>query len=484
MELHLHPGEAGDRVGSLYRQLREAIVDGRLRSGDRLPPTRTLAEDVGVARATVTAAYERLVAEGLADGRVGAGTFVAAGVRALQALNSEAPAAPMPVAGPLALSVVKPRPLPSEVRYDLRHGRPDPALFPLREWRALHVSEVSRTDLLRTAHDLAGEPALRAAVARHLGRSRGIAATAEDVVITRGTQQALDLLARTLLRPADVVAIESPAYIDAFAAFEGVRARLTGVPVDRDGLVVDRMPSRAALVYCTPAHQSPLGPVMSLTRRAALLAWARTAGAWVVEDDYDTEYRYDHRALDPMRTLDREGRVLYVGSVSKTLSPRLRVGWLLAPAAVRAAVLQVKEFLDPFGERATQRAMARFIDDGRLAVHVRRTGAVYAARREVLLEAVARELPTFDVIPGAAGLHITLTCDREPIDLDELVTRCARRGVLLRTVREASVSTSTPAPGTVSDGIILGFGTIEERDIPAATAEVARCAYGDGPRAR
>jgi len=420
MDVHLHAGDAGGRISALYRQLREAIVAGRLRSGERLPATRVLAVDLGVARATVTAAYERLVAEGLAEGRTGAGTFVADAVRPLQTHRVRRPArlAPAPPEAEVAPSAPLPRPL----RYDLRHGRPDDALFPLREWRPIHVAEASRTDVMRNDQDPAGDPALRAAVARHLGRSRGITVDPDEVLVTRGTAQALDLIARTLLRPGDPVAMESPAYPDAVLAFRTARARPVGVPVDAEGLVVDRLPPRAALVYCTPSHQAPVGPVLSLPRRVALLEWARHTGAWIVEDDYDTEYRWARLTLDPLKSLDADGRVLYLGSVSKTLSPRLRVGWIVAPPPLLAAVVAVKQVTDPFAERPVQRALARFIDEGRLALHVRRTAAVYGARRAVVLRCVAAELPRSRSRPG-------------------------RRGSTSRSARRPTPTGSTPSPG-------------------------------------
>ena len=468
MDVHLHAGDAGGRISALYRQLREAIVAGRLRSGERLPATRVLAADLGVARATVTAAYERLVAEGLAEGRTGAGTFVADAVRPLQTHRVRRPAR-LPPAPPEA-EVAPSAPLPRPLRYDLRHGRPDDALFPLREWRPIHVAEASRTDVMRNDQDPAGDPALRAAVARHLGRSRGITVDPDEVLVTRGTAQALDLVARTLLRPGDPVAMESPAYPDAVLAFRTARARPVGVPVDGEGLVVDRLPPRAALVYCTPSHQAPVGPVLSLPRRVGLLEWARHTGAWIVEDDYDTEYRWARLTLDPLKSLDADGRVLYLGSVSKTLSPRLRVGWVVAPPPLLAAVVAVKQVTDPFAERPVQRALARFIDEGRLALHVRRTAAVYGARRAVVLRCVAAELPAFAVVPGEAGLHVTVSAPADPDRLDAVTRACAASGVAVRSVRQSAVVLD----GYAHDGLVLGFGGIEEAAIPAAVAAVAR----------
>jgi GntR family transcriptional regulator/MocR family aminotransferase len=241
------------------------------------------------------------------------------------------------------------------------------------------------------------------------------------------------------------------------------------VPVDADGLVVDRLPARAALGYCTPSHQAPIGPVLSLPRRVALLEWARRTGAWIVEDDYDTEYRWERVTLDPLKSLDADGRVLYLGSVSKTLSPRLRVGWIVVPPPLLAAIVATKQVIDPFADRPVQRALARFIDEGRLAVHVRRTAAVYGARRSTLLRCVAASLPGFRVAPGEAGLHVTIDGPADADQLDAVTRACVASGVAVRSVRQSAVVLDGHAHG----GLVLGFGAIDEAGIPAAVAAIA-----------
>ena len=479
MDLHLHAGEPGSHVIEVYRQLREAIVTGRLRANDRLPPTRTLAADLGVARATVTAVYERLVAEGLAEGRTGSGTFVSATVQPLHRRSGRAVASRTRVPAGIELPVAPAPDRPAAMRHDLRLGRPDPALAPLREWRKLMVAALSRSDLLRAPYHAAGEPELREAIAAHLGRSRGMALDAQDVVITRGTGQALDLIARGLLRPGARVVMESPGYPDAYAAFAAAGARIVGVPVDVEGLDIERLPATATLLYCTPSHQAPTGAVLSLSRRIALLEWARRTGAWIIEDDYDTEYRWEQRVLDPLRTLDGSGRVIYLGSISKVLTPRVRVGWVAATPEVRAAMLRIKGWSDPFGERPVQLAMARFIDDGRLALHVRRSAATYGTRRAVTLQNVGTHLPDLAVVPGAAGLHIALTYPaatgrsraRGARVLAELTEACAARGIAIRTIRQVAATVEPHA----CEGLVVGFGAIPAASLPEAIAGVASC---------
>ena len=314
------PGEKTTRV---YRALREAVADGRLPAGHRLPATRVLAADLGVARNSVATAYERLVAEGYLFARVGAGTFVAP-VR-----DEVAP--PRPPADPLRPRpgwTFTPLPASAEVpppRWDFRTGLPDARLFPFDSWRRLVSAE-----LRLRANDPAGyaapsgHPALRAAIARYVGYSRSVRAAEEDVLVTNGTQHALDLIGRVLLRPGDVVAVEEPGYPPARRLFASLGARVVGVPVDDDGLVVEALPGTARVVYATPSHQFPLGRAMSLARRHALLEWARGRQAAIVEDDYDSEFRFSARPLEPLYSLDTAGRVLYVGTFSKTMLPTVR----------------------------------------------------------------------------------------------------------------------------------------------------------------
>ena len=337
MDVHVTLSGRGDLTAQIYRQLLEAILDGRLRSGERLPPTRELARRLAVSRNTVAVAYDRLVADGFLVGRAGAGTYVSA----------------EPVRGRAApKGVVRPRAVwesiaggpsgtarpggPNMQAYDFRVGVPDAELFPLETWRRLVSRELRRG--VGGYGDPSGHEGLREAIARHIGVSRSVRAGADDVLVTNGAQQALDLVGRVLIEPGACVAVEEPGYPPARLLFRSLGARVVGVPVDGEGLDVAAIPGAARLVYVTPSHQFPLGTPMSLARRAALLAWAERRNAVVIEDDYDSEFRFGDRPLEPLQSLDRAGRVIYVGSFSKTLLPMLRLGFLVAPASLGPAL--------------------------------------------------------------------------------------------------------------------------------------------------
>jgi GntR family transcriptional regulator/MocR family aminotransferase len=436
----------GEKTVRVYGALRAAIVDGRLPAGHRLPATRALATDLGVARNSVATAYERLVAEGYLVSRVGSGTFVAP-VREAPAPR-RAPTDPLrPRAGwtftPAPTSGGSPAP-----RYDFRPGIPDARLFPFDSWRRLVTAELRlRANDAGGYAEPAGHPALRAAIARYVGYSRGVRAGTEDVLVTNGTQHALDLIARVLLRPGDVVAVEEPGYPPARRLFASLGARVIGVPVDGEGLVVDELPGAARLVYATPSHQFPLGRPMSLARRCALLDWARRRRAAIVEDDYDSEFRFSSRPLEPLYSLDTAGRVLYVGTFSKSMLPSVRTGFVLAPAELRAALVAARQLSDGYGQVAVQAALARFIDEGQLARHVRRAGKAYAERHARIVAAL-REHDRLEVVPSAAGLHVTALGPRSA----QVVAAAARRGVALDDLR---------AYGSDSTGFVFGFGAID-----------------------
>lgn len=411
MDLHLDldsaprtGGGAGDRTSRLYHALLDAVLDGRLAPGDRLPPTRALAARLGLARGTVATAYDRLAAEGFLETRTGAGTFVAPDVRARRARRAPAgDVRPRPLWSSLPPPVLDATP----AAFDLSVGGPDTSLFPLATWRRL-VSATLRPSLLQaSAYAGGGHPDLQREVARHVGQSRSVVAGPDDVVLTGGAQQGLDVVTRALVEPGDVVVVESPGYTAAVRLFASHGATVVGVPVDGEGLVVDALPRDARMVYVTPSHQFPTGAVMSLRRRIALLEWASRRNSVVVEDDYDSEFRYEDRPLAPLQSLDRDGRVVYVGSFSKTLMPSLRVGYVIPPGSLQEAVRAAKLLSDWQGDAVTQGALARFLAEGLLAAHVRRVTKVYAGRRAALLAALdALPEGLLEVVPSSAGLHV------------------------------------------------------------------------------
>jgi GntR family transcriptional regulator / MocR family aminotransferase len=449
LHVSLRPGRL---AAGVYEQLKEAILDGRLRPGERLPSTRELADRLEVSRNTVLHAYAQLVAEGFATGRSGSGTIVT--TSGVEGARRRAPAVAAIRARPLWTALVRAAEPQRAVAHDFQIGAPDPALFPWDEWRWL----VSRQ--LHGRHEpggyppAEGDPAARAAIARHVGVSRSVRAGADDVLLTSGAQQALDVIGRVLVAPGDRVAMEEPGHRPARALFESLGARVVPVRVDGEGLDVARLPDDARLVYVTPSHQFPLGVPMSLSRRLALLAFGDRTGAAIVEDDYDSEFRFDGRPLDPLQTLDRHGRVLYVGSFSKVLLPSFRLGFIIAPAALMPALCAAKAVADSHGPLALQRALASFIDEGLLARHVRRLLRVYRERRDRLAAAVARELGDRVVpLPSVAGLHQSLWFrDR---DLDEAAVV---RGALARDVAVQPLAPFHARRGR--PGLALGYGMI------------------------
>ncbi|MFG1697484.1 PLP-dependent aminotransferase family protein [Nonomuraea sp. NPDC049309] len=461
MDVHISLEGRRDLAAQVYRQLLDAILDGRLRSGERLPPTRELAKRLEISRNTVALAYDRLVADGFLVGRAGAGTFVSA----------------EPVRGRAApKGVVRPRavwrdlrPAPSGMppaRYDFRVGVPDARLFPMETWRRLVARE------LRVGAAGYGDPAgheqLRAAISRHIGLSRSVHAGPDDVIVTNGAQQALDLIGRVLIEPGTVVAVEEPGYPPARQLFRTLGARVAGVPVDGEGIDVTALPRQARIVYVTPSHQFPLGTPMSLARRAALLAWAERRRAVIIEDDYDSEFRFGDRPLEPLQSLDRAGRVIYVGSFSKTLLPMLRVGFLVAPASLAPALRAARQLTDWHGALPTQAALARFIDEGLLSRHIRKATREYAARHAMIAEVLGadeRLLP----VPSSAGLHL---CARLAPGVR------VRAGDGLAVERLESYCGESP----VQHGLVLGYGAIPT-DAVAAGLRLLRSRMSAGPEA-
>jgi GntR family transcriptional regulator/MocR family aminotransferase len=451
---------AGDRTARLYEQMRDAMLDGRLRAGDRLPPTRELAATLGVARGTVATVYDRLTAEGFVIGRVGSGTFVRPDVlpdRSRRAPGGEV--RPRPIWG----SLPDPVPEPPSAELDLSVGGPDASLFPLAAWRRL-VSQTLRPSLLGAApYDGQGDAVLRREIARYLSTSRSVRAGGEDVVVTNGAQQGLDIVARAVLAPGDIAVVEDPGYTAAVRLFASHAATVVGVEVDDEGLIVDRLPSRARLIYLTPSHQFPTGAVLSLARRQALLDWARRRDVIVVEDDYDSEFRWQDRPLAPLQSLDSCGRVVYVGSFSKILMPSLRVGYVIAPRSLQSVLRQAKQLTDWQGDAVTQGALARFLAEGILPAHQRRVSKVYAARRAALLAGLdALAAAGLRVQPNAAGLHVCCWFDDRTVDDVEFAVRAAAVGVAVDPISTRFIT----APAR--PGLAMGFRRLPAERVPEA----------------
>ncbi|WP_432879305.1 PLP-dependent aminotransferase family protein [Kribbella sp. CA-245084] len=465
MDLHLQLGKGG-LAEQIYAQLSERIGADVLPAGTVLPSSRELADRLSVSRATVVAAYERLAAHGLIRARAGVGTVVTG----QRGQASTAPPAsrlqPREIWSSAQLAV--PDLTRPDAEFDFAPGVPTRAEFPFARWRALLNDQLrTRTDVSYT--DPAGSAQLRTALARHLVVSRGVTLAPEQLVITTGAQQAFDIAARVLLEPGDTVAVEDPGYLPAYRGFVAHGAHVVGVPVDGEGLVVDRIPAGTRLVYVTPSHQFPLGMPMSDSRRTALLAWAARHDAAVVEDDYDSEFRFSGRPLTPLHAIDTEGRVLYVGSFSKTLLPALRVGFLGIPAVLAEAARRAKFVADYGTAGHVQAALADFVENGDLARHIRRMRGAYERRHHLLISTLRDQFDgLLEPIESSGGTHMAaLLTPGQPSDTT-LAARALAEGVNLGTVSRWGID----GPGP--NGFVFGYGAIATDRIPAALAALRR----------
>lgn len=455
MDVHIRLRGRGDLSIQIYRQLLEAALDGRLRAGEQLPPTRELARRLDVSRNTVAVAYEQLAADGALVGRVGAGSFISIDpVRRIQ--SRRAPAGAVHPRDIWRSITIPQRRSVTNVTYDFIVGTPDVRLFPLSTWRRLLAGELRAPAAEYAAYGHpAGHAGLRAAIARHVGLSRSVRAEADDIIVTHGAQQAFDLIGRVLIAENTCVAVEDPGYPYARLLFRSLGAQVVGVRVDDEGIVVDAIPRQARVVYVTPSHQFPLGTAMSLRRRTALLAWAERRGAVVIEDDYDSEFRFGGRPLDPLQSLDRTGRVIYVGSFSKVLLPTLRLGFLVAPESLQPALLAARQLAGWHGELATQAALARFIERGLLSRHIRKVAREYADRHARIVDGLERRCAgVLQLIPAAAGLHVAAAASDDSVDVAAAARHAAARGVRASPLADFYIGAAT------QNGLAIGYGAI------------------------
>jgi GntR family transcriptional regulator/MocR family aminotransferase len=447
--------------------IKAQIASGHLSPGARVPSTRALAAEWGVSRTTVTAAYEQLIAEGYLETRQGARTQVAPGLRRITA--SPGPTSPPEAGSRLSaygerldaydLPAVSDRGAKvAEFRYgDLAAGD-----FPKLAWKkAVTVALLRRHGRLRYG-DPRGSDRLRAALQGYLWRARGLRCTPEHIIVVNGSQQGLDLCARLLLDPGDRVLMENPGYALARQIFHAAGADVVPVAVDREGLRTDVLPE-ARLAYTTPSHQFPLGGVLSAGRRRELMAWAQQANSHVIEDDYDSEYRFDIAPIPPLQALDDAGRVIYVGTVSKTLSPTLRLGYLVVPPALSVAFARAKRLTDRHSPSLEQEALADLIESGAYERHVRRVRRRNGERRAALLAALAATVGDAVTVVGAdAGLHVVVWLNRVPrADEARFIAHAQAVGLGLYPVSPLYAQGSDRAP-TDSAGLVMGYASLDE----------------------
>lgn len=450
----------------LYDALRSAILDGRLRAGARLPATRALAAEYGVARGTVVGVFEQLASEGYLEARVGSGTRVRAVLpdRLLQATRTpvtsrrEAPA--RRISG-FAKRAQLMRPLNLGPARAFRANQPALDLFPARLWAQVAGRRLRRSSSeLLAGSDPLGFLPLREQVAAYLTTSRGASCTPERVAIVPGGQAAIDVIARLLIEPGDVVAVENPGYIGAVRLFEAYGARLVPADVDDEGIVVDALKrTRARLVYVTPAHQFPLCVSMPLARRLALLEWARSRNALIFEDDYDSEYRYEGRPLPAMQGLDDAGCVIFSGSFSKTLFPGLRLAYVVVPDDLVDPLAAVLSLMNRHAQMLDQAVLADFMEAGHFGRHLRRMREVYAQRLGVLLAAAKDQLDGMLTVSDVeAGLQ-TVGWLAPGFTGGDVVAAAARHDVQLLAISRFAL-TSYPR-----EGLQIGFAAVDEKEI-------------------
>lgn len=475
----------------LYDEVRVAILQGRLAPGTRMPASRDLAGGAHISRNTVLAAFQQLIAEGYLTSRPGSGTYVAEAIpdlvspvvaRAAAGAAADAPRRLSHLGEALArgeLLALEGR-VPSDT---LRSGLPALDEFPYAIWRRLLERRMQPSSSRLLAYgDPQGYLPLREAIAQHLNAARGANCTAEQIVVLSGSQQAVNLAARSLVDPGDTVWFEDPGYFIARAAFHAVGAHVLPVPVDREGLQVEfgeREAPDARLAYVTPSHQHPLGHVMSLARRLALLRWADRHGAWILEDDYASEYRYTGRPLASLHGLDNQGRVIYVGTFSKTLFASLRLGYAVAPPDVVTPLVRAREVSDRQSPSLLQAALADFMIEGHFARHLRRMRTLYARRQAVLVAAARRHLEgVLEVAPAEAGMNLVGWL---PPGVDDAAASAAARAAGVHAPALSSYALRPLARGA----LVLGYTGNDEARIEAGVRTLAsalRTILGGSPR--
>ncbi|GAA4170733.1 PLP-dependent aminotransferase family protein [Shinella granuli] len=445
---------AGRRTPALYRELRRLIEAGDIPPGSKLPPTRDLAQRLKTSRGSVVAAFETLIAEGFAVARTGAGTFVADRVptmRPTEPVEREKSAPTMPLPGTLGVAMADARTLKQFRTLLARHlARPGPEHF--------HYG------------DPRGGEALRQAVAAYLRQARGVRCAARSIVITTGTQQGIDLVIRSALAPGDQVMIEDPCYPSARAAFSGNGLALCGLAVDGEGADIALAAPGARAVYVTPSHQFPLGVTMSMRRRLALIDWARETGGWIIEDDYDSEFRFAGPPLAAMQGMDDSGRVIYLGTFSKVLFPGLRLGYAVIPDPLLDAVVALRGRSDRSPPTLAEAALTDLIREGHFAAHLRRARRQAQAARDALVAGLSTAGALSVGVPDQ-GLHLVAGLPAALADTDA-VEIAARAGLGVRALSAMAV-TNPPR-----QGLVIGFSGFAPEILKAAASRFAAALSG------
>jgi GntR family transcriptional regulator/MocR family aminotransferase len=464
-----------DAKKPLYQQIYEAfrtrILNRELRPGQIVPSTRQLARELRVSRFPVLNAYAQLLAEGYFEGRIGAGTFVANSLPGAAGSDdrrfTESPAAGLRTIATRALDLPRYRqPSWNERLGPFQVGQPAVEQFPLKIWSKLaaRYSRKIRTSELKYG-DPMGLAALREVIAAYLRTSRAVTCEAEQIMIVGGSQQALDIVTRVLLDAGSEVWVEEPAYRLVHHVLKMAGCHLIPVPVDAQGLDVFagiKLSSQAQAAFVAPSHQYPLGVTMSVTRRLQLLEWAQSAGAWIIEDDYDSEYRYESPPISSLQGLDTNSRVIYIGTFSKVLFPSLRLGYIVIPTDLIDRFAAIRQSMDLCPSPTNQAVLTEFIREGHFARHIRKMRQLYGERRQVLVKEIERQLgSSCTMMGGEAGLHLTLLINGAMSD-QEIAAKAAAKNLWLHAL---SPLYSSKVP---RQGFVLGFGNTGVSEIPGA----------------
>lgn len=486
-EIILDQNASAPLYRQLYERLRAEILVGQLGTGARLPSTRVLASEMGVSRNTTALAYELLLLEGYIESRVGDGTRVAR-LQPEQLLQvtrnaedqdttdlSGTPPTVFARRGQLLVNT----PYPGELYANrgscgtslFRVGQPDVAYFPYETWARLVARHARRSlQAVSLYQNAQGYYPLREAITAHIGITRGVHCSPEQIILTAGSQGALDLVARVLLDPDDLAWVEDPGYLGARGSLLAAGAKLVPVPVDQEGIDVEagrQLCRDVRLATVTPSHQFPTGVTMSLRRRLALLEWAREAQAWVVEDDYDSEYRFSGRPLEALQGLDNAGRVIYIGTFSKVLFPSLRLGYLVAPLELLKGFVAARRFIDVHLPLLEQMALADFMSEGHFARHLRRMRLLYLERRNVLVDALKRELgDILDVAVPEAGMHLVAWLP-SGMSAQTAAHLAAANGLYMMPISQSSLRPLQ------RDGLMLGFASASPEELRAGVQTLA-----------
>jgi GntR family transcriptional regulator / MocR family aminotransferase len=474
IELDLAAKGSRDSSRTLYRQLKAAILDGRLTPGAKLPATRKSEAFFGVSRNTAVEVYEKLLNEGYIVTLLGSGTYVADKVAQPPppaSPNSERPPDPRlnefwlrpEVTAAMGFWRDRPQrasPPAQAAAIDFRPALTDSRLFPFDDFRRVSAKQLRGLERkpasYKSAQGNQGNYYLREAIIKHIALTRAVVCQLDDILVTSGAQQGFDLLARTLVTPGEtVVAIEDPGYPPMRVAFAAAGARLAPVGIDDEGLIVEQLPPDVGVICVCPSHQFPLGVSMSMRRRKALVEFARSRGAVIVEDDYDGEFRYDGSPLEALRTPDAADVVFYVGTFSKCMLSALRLGFIVAPEWAMRTLVAAKNCLDWHCSTPVQMGVAAFIAEGHLTHHVRKMRDIYKRRRQMLLNSLRQDFGEWlDPIPSFYGMHIAAVA-RDAVDPDLVEQVLLQKNVKIHALRRYYLGPQTRA------GLIFGYGAVD-----------------------